>query len=265
VPFELEVLLPGRASINTQGGAVRLVLNGDRAFRVTPQGSSQLPAPFLRKGSVEPFLPVKYEVPDAPRQVTGVETIGSRRYYVVESRLPGLVERLYFDVQSGLLYKHRDETPTPLGTKVEERVFEDYRTVNGVTLAYLITSHYMEQQALFRISEIQTNVEIDPARFEPPVPKKAIAVDPKLLDAYIGTYQSAAPAFEVTISREGNNLLLTPAAGQKVELLAETETRFFLKTSEDTQITFIKDEHGQVIRLVFHRQSQPDRQMTKIK
>ena len=265
VPFEFEALLPGRASVNTQGGAVRLILNGDRAFRVTAQGTSQLPAAFLRKSSVELMLPVKYETSDVPRQVTGIEAIGGRRYYVVESRPAGFVERLYFDTQSGLLHKLRDETSTALGTKVEERVFEDYRTVNGVTLSYLITSHYMEQQALFRISAIQTNVDLDPAGFEPPPAKKSIDVDPNVLDAYVGTYQPQASGLPpVTVGRESGRLFLSLVPGQKTELLAETETRFFLKSSEDTQVTFFKDDKGQVTRLVFHAQNQPDREMTKV-
>jgi hypothetical protein len=72
-------------------------------------------------------------------------------------------------VQSGLLYKVRTEIETRLGARVEERTFEDYRDLNGIKLPYLITNHYMEDQSQFKIAEIQTNIDIDPSRFEPPV------------------------------------------------------------------------------------------------
>jgi hypothetical protein len=70
------------------------------------------------------------------------------------------------------LYKARTEIETRLGTRVEEKTFEDYRDLNGIKLPYLITNHYMEDQSQFKISEIRINIDIDPARFEPPATKE---------------------------------------------------------------------------------------------
>jgi hypothetical protein len=169
-PFELEGLLPDRFSLVTQGGAVRIIVNGHRAWRVTSQGASEVPSAQISTllTTIDALLPIKYETATAPRGVSGVKTIGGRRYYVVESRPADRVEQLYFDVETALPYKIRNEFPTALGTRVEERAFEDYRTLGGVTLAWRVTSHYMEDQSVFQILDAQSNVEIDPTRFEPP-------------------------------------------------------------------------------------------------
>ena len=118
------------------------------------------------------MLPVKYEKSETPRTVRGIEKIGDSSYYVLESHSGNKSERLYFDVQSGLLYKARTEIGTWLGTRVEEKTFEDYREVNGIKLPYLITNHYMEDQSQFKMSEIQINIDIDPSKFEPPATKE---------------------------------------------------------------------------------------------
>lgn len=169
-PFQLEALLPDRASITTQDGAVRTIINGNRAWRVTPQGTTELPPAQVAslRTTVASLLPIKFETPDAPRRVSMVATLAGRRYYVVESHPPGRVEKLYFDTETGLPLKMRNEFPTVLGVRVEEKAFEDYRAASGFTLAYRVTSHYMEDQSLFLVSEAQTNIGIDPATFEPP-------------------------------------------------------------------------------------------------
>jgi hypothetical protein len=169
-PFELEALLPDRASITTQNGTMRTIINGSRAWRVTPQGATELPSAQVDtlRTTVSSLVPIKFETANSPRTVSGVETVSGRRYYVVESHPPGRIDKLYVDVETRLPLKIRSEFPTVLGTRVEERAFDDYRTVSGITLAYRVTSHYMEDQSLFQISEVHPNIELDPARFEPP-------------------------------------------------------------------------------------------------
>jgi hypothetical protein len=36
----------------------------------------------------------------------------------------------------------------------------------------LIVTHYMEDENLFKVSEIETNIHVDPAKFEPVDPKE---------------------------------------------------------------------------------------------
>jgi Photosynthetic reaction centre cytochrome C subunit/Domain of unknown function (DUF3471) len=270
VPFEAYLVLPDKMLIGTSnhGAEVQTIWNGDHGWRLalrvrTPLSLDQF-APIRTR--MEPILlPVKYEKSEAPRKVAGIEKIGDRSYYVVESHTAKQSERMYFDVQSGLLYKVRTEFVTWLGTRVEERTFEDYRDVKGVKLAGLITNHYMEDQSLFKISEIQTNIEVDPAKFEPPAPPevKSIKLDPGILEAYVGEYQ-LTPGVVFTCTREGDRLFITqPNSPLKFELFAETETVFFVK-QVDAEITFVKNDKGQVTHLVLN-QNNVKREMTKVK
>ena len=44
----------------------------------------------------------------------------------------------------------------------------DYRSLNGVMVAYPITSHYMEEQSEFRLATVEINPAMDAAVFERP-------------------------------------------------------------------------------------------------
>jgi len=177
IPFEAYALFPDKLLVSTtnRGTEVQIILNGDRGWRLTAQGRNPISPEGLgdvRARFENILLPVKYERSEAPRKMKGVEKIGDRSYYVLESRAGNKTERSYFDVQSSLLYKVSTEVETWLGPRVEEKTFEDYRDLNGLKLPYLITNHYMEDESQFKISKIQINIDIDPARFEPPATKE---------------------------------------------------------------------------------------------
>ena len=89
------------------------------------------------------------------------------------------------------------------------------------------------------------------AKFEAPKEHKAIKLEAKILDAYVGDYQ-LAPNFVITISREGDQFFAQATGQGKLELFAETETDFFLQVV-DAQFTFVKDDIGQVTSLVLHQ------------
>jgi CubicO group peptidase (beta-lactamase class C family) len=84
-----------------------------------------------------------------------------------------------------------------------------------------------------------------------PVERKAVQLDPKILDAYVGRY-ALSPETIFTIVREGNRLLGRVPDQDAFELFAESEAKFFLKVA-DAQITFVKDERGRVTHLIFHQ------------
>ena len=86
-----------------------------------------------------------------------------------------------------------------------------------------------------------------------PAPKlrTEIAVDPALLETYVGVYQ-LAPTFALTITREGESLFAQATGQPKFQLFAEAPTEFFLK-EVDAQISFEKDSTGKVTRLVLHQ------------
>ena len=98
-------------------------------------------------------------------------------------------------------------------------------------------------------------------KYELPRERVAIKVDPKIYDAYVGRYE-LTPTFSLTIAREGDRLMGHPTGQPPAELFPESETKFFLKVV-DAQITFVKDEKGQVTGLILHQGG--DRRAQKVK
>jgi hypothetical protein len=96
----------------------------------------------------------------------------------------------------------------------------------------------------------------------PQVQSKAMTLDSATLDKYIGQYQ-ISPNLIMTVTNE-NGKLMTQATGQpKVELFAESETKFFVKEI-DAQITFVKDNQGRVTNMILHQRGR-DTPAQKIK
>ncbi|HZI18188.1 MAG TPA: serine hydrolase [Pyrinomonadaceae bacterium] len=81
-----------------------------------------------------------------------------------------------------------------------------------------------------------------------PAERAVAKVDPKLYDDYAGEYQ-LAPAFSITITREGDRLFAQATGQPRFEIFPESETVFFLKVVE-ARLTFRRDEQGRVTGLV---------------
>jgi hypothetical protein len=87
-----------------------------------------------------------------------------------------------------------------------------------------------------------------------PTARKEIKVAEKILKQYVGDYE-LQPGFVLSVTLEGTQLF-TQATGQaKVEVFAESETKFFLKVVE-AQIEFVKDTTGKVTKLILYQNGQ---------
>jgi hypothetical protein len=73
--------------------------------------------------------------------------------------------------------------------------------------------------------------------------RQAIKLDPKILDAYVGEYEMM-PGQVMTVTREDDKLMAQLPGQPKVELLAESETSFFVSDSP-AEFEFEKDASGQ--------------------
>jgi CubicO group peptidase (beta-lactamase class C family) len=89
------------------------------------------------------------------------------------------------------------------------------------------------------------------AKLEPPKEHKVIQLDPKVFDAYAGEYQMV-PGASLVFTREGDKFFMQPTGQSKVEIFPESETDFFL-TVADVQVTFVKDDQGQVTQAILHQ------------
>ena len=79
---------------------------------------------------------------------------------------------------------------------------------------------------------------------------KEVAVDPKVLDKYVGRYRFS-PEVVLTITREGNTLFVQENDEPKQELGAEGEHQFFSKTADD-EYSFELDSSGRVTTMILH-------------
>jgi CubicO group peptidase (beta-lactamase class C family) len=84
-----------------------------------------------------------------------------------------------------------------------------------------------------------------------PVERKAIKLDAKVFDPYVGDYQ-LNPSVNISVSREEDKFYVQVTGQPKVEMLAESDTKFFLRVV-DAQITFVKDDKGQVTHLILNQ------------
>ncbi|HEY2460776.1 MAG TPA: c-type cytochrome [Candidatus Acidoferrum sp.] len=169
-PVEVDAVYPDKFFSQTPF-AGQQIMNGSHGWFVTAQRKIDLtPGQLQGTRDTMRLLAAAVKISDAavPRKVVGTEKIGGHTLYVVESKLPNQTDKSYFDVGTGLLYKTRTESPTALGILVTEVVFEDYRDIGGARLPYKISLLFLEDNFIYQFSEIQTNITVDPAKFEPP-------------------------------------------------------------------------------------------------
>ena len=75
--------------------------------------------------------------------------------------------------------------------------------------------------------------------------ENGIKVNEKILETYVGEYEGSG-GFSFTVTKEQGNLYLQAKEQQKLEMLAESETKFFLKVN-GAEIEFI-NESGKVAK-----------------
>lgn len=88
-------------------------------------------------------------------------------------------------------------------------------------------------------------------RYELQTVRKLVKIPPELLGDYVGKYQ-LRPGFIITVTTENEKLMVQATGQPKFEVYPETETKFFL-TVVDAQITFLRDDNGEVNRLMLHQ------------
>ncbi len=75
-------------------------------------------------------------------------------------------------------------------------------------------------------------------------------IDPSIYDAYVGEYE-VAPGLILKVTKEGDKLFSQSPGQPRSEMLAESETTFFLRDI-DAQFTFVR-EGEQTVRVVIRR------------
>jgi hypothetical protein len=102
---------------------------------------------------------------------------------------------------------------------------------------------------------VASAAEVSPPAAEPaPVVHKQIAVDPQILQTYVGDYQLPGGLI-FTVTRSGDELSAKLGGQPAFPIFPESETQFFYKVV-DAQLTFVKDAQGQTTSVVLHQNGQ---------
>ena len=87
--------------------------------------------------------------------------------------------------------------------------------------------------------------------YELPIQHHRIALDPKFYDSYVGRYELAQDS-GIIVTREGGRLMIQGIEPGKVEILPESETRFFVKNL-GSEINFVKGTNGDAAELILQQ------------
>lgn len=100
--------------------------------------------------------------------VLGKTAVREADAYIVQAKpADGAVEKLFFDVKTGLLVRRYTESDTALGKLPLQTDYEDYRDVDGIKQPFLIHWSFPGRVWGRKIDEIKQNVPLDDAKFNP--------------------------------------------------------------------------------------------------
>jgi CubicO group peptidase (beta-lactamase class C family) len=116
------------------------------------------------------------------------------------------------------------------------------RDAAGVVTGFVMTSSSGTEQSATKTSKPL------------PAEQQASAVDPGLYERYVGVYE-LAPAFSLTITREGTKLMAQGTGQPKIELFPDSPTTFFAKEVE-VRIEFVVGEDGKATSIVLSQGGQ---------
>lgn len=143
------------------------VKNQSGVFDMTGDGLDQMRREWIFYGDVK--LKEQFKA----MSVAGRERLDNREFYVVLGTRPsGQIERLYFDVHTGLLARRYSENPTYFGALPIATDYDDYRKVGKVLLPFIVRKVRGGTILLQTISEYRLNIKIDDAKFKKPVAQK---------------------------------------------------------------------------------------------
>ncbi len=165
-------------TISTPRVSIKLALNGSGGWESNGPNSRELAGGDLARvrNAYQLFSFLKLKEQYTRLRTGNRERIGDRDAYVVTaSRSETEVERLYFDVETGLLVRRITYLRTMIGVIPTQWDFEDYRDVEGVKMPFTIRLSTTDAGNAFNVrkfTEIKLNGPVDDAKFVmPPAPK----------------------------------------------------------------------------------------------
>jgi hypothetical protein len=173
VPEELYQKAPKKLLVVTTYPSIvfRSGFNGTRGWAVDSQGNSGIGEERLAEleREAEFYADLKLRELYAGLTVSARTSLDGRDAYVLEGTTSrGTAERLYFDVETGLLRRRYRETKSVLGPFPTQTEYEDFRVVDGIKVAFTIRWSMPGRAWGRKLDEVKHNVAIEDATFEPP-------------------------------------------------------------------------------------------------
>ena len=144
---------------------------------------------------------------------------------------------------------------TPVAAATERlMLYGDVAVARNTVRSTAITTLFVRKNGQWQFLQAQST-RLAPER-------NPINLDPKLLDSFLGKYQFGPNAI-ATVTREGDALKWRGGNRMPVTLIPLSETHFFAKEAE-TEMTFVKNENGQVTDVILRVGSCQDSKAKKI-
>ena len=176
-PINLEVYQgpPGKFYMRTtlDQGVFERGFDGQVGWEKSPRGVRQLNSVevWRMQNSIDLFGNLNFKQYTRLRTV-GRDKVGDRDAYVIlANRSNTDVERLFFDVETGLLLRRITYLRTMVGTIPEQFDYEDYRDVDGVKLPFTIRVSSVDAGnpvATRTFSDMKLNAPADESKFKMP-------------------------------------------------------------------------------------------------
>ena len=179
--FELYQVAPDKfyQNVTTPQGAFERGFNGTIGWEKTARGVREITGSQLAdlKAANNLFALIRLKEQFTRTRVNGKDKIGDREVYVLNgTATDGKRQRLFFDVETGLLLRRVTYTPTMIGVIPEQVDFEDYRDVDGVKFPFSARTSAIEvgnPVSTRKFAEVKLNAPVDESKFNmPPAPAK---------------------------------------------------------------------------------------------
>ncbi|HSS22145.1 MAG TPA: c-type cytochrome [Pyrinomonadaceae bacterium] len=156
-------------------GVIQRGFDGQMGWELTQGGFHELhnQALFNLRRYTDLYKDLKLQGQFTRISYGGKEKLDGKDVYVLRGLgVDGKGERLYFDVQSGLLVRRVSSTPTMVGVIPEQVDFSDYRSVDGLKLPFVTTVTSIDSffNSTRTLTEIKLNVPVDETKFKAPPP-----------------------------------------------------------------------------------------------
>lgn len=171
VPEEVYSKAPNKLLVITSypKQVFRTGFNGSQGWARSNETARDLPTEVLAqiRREAEFYKETRLKELYSKLVVAGRAMVGEREAFVVEATLAdgGSPEKLYFDVQTGLLVRKYSEAKTVLGQFPTQTDYEDYREVDGVKLPFTIRWSIPGRSWGRKITEVKQNVPLNDAQF----------------------------------------------------------------------------------------------------